>query len=726
MTTKRAFSFLFLSVVSPVLVLADRRDAAADTLGSPRMQPVVETQHRVSVTVEKGSAVLKVRRAFKNSGTTADQAELDITLPPQSAATGLRIKGKEEWYEGDLMEARMAEVVYESLTGFGPWAPRDPALLFWEDLGTLGLMVFPVNPGSESVVEYTLIEALEYRDGAYYLKYPAAVDQPELAVPWMSVESVWSGEKVTINGQRVEPGVYVPIAQKLLPGDETGVYDTYGDDACGDGNEYDDEEYDALDEWSDPYAFCRQAGEALVKVTAPKIATVDARYSTFDLGSGRTVYRLEIDTAKILRPRPKNASVVFVLDGSRSWEQEGIDAALAFCGAFVSHMPDARFEVVVFRRKAQRLFGDFIPASKWKERARKISEETQLLAPGNGSNMEEGLELASSLLEGKKGPARVIVLTDALLKERYSNALSLGALDGLKGSAVVHLVDLRPGSTGDGAEAQRDDGHDLSPVPLAHGGILLRVDGGMAEADFSAAARELVRPHRIDFFRILAGDGEEFLPEEAPPELEEGQGLRYMNIAEGAPTFVKLTGRIWASPFMRIVPVDQDFSEKDLPALIFAGDLYSSLDDTEMLKAAAAGGAVSPVTSYLSIEPGVRPSTEGFDESESGFGAMFGVSAGAAGLGMVGYGTGGGDAMLPDYDGMLRQISKKAAEPCFYESLPEEGIEAWFELTYDEIVDLEVHYNSGEALKQCVEEALWSVALSPVFKEYRYETTISL
>ena len=49
-----------------------------------------------------------------------------------------------------------------------------------------------------------------------------------------------------------------------------------------------------------------------------------------------------------------------------------------------------------------------------------------------------------------------------------------------------------------------------------------------------------------------------------------------------------------------------------------------------MMRAAAAGGAVSPVTSYLSIEPGTRPSTEGFGEE-----------FGTGGPGLAGFGRSG-------------------------------------------------------------------------------------
>src|SRR6185503_12383532 len=54
-------------------------------------------------------------------------------------------------------------------------------------------------------------------------------------------------------------------------------------------------------------------------------------------------------------------------------------------------------------------------------------------------------------------------------------------------------------------------------------------------------------------------------------------------------------------------------------ALVFGSPLVWELSEPEMMTLALKGGAVSPVTSYLAIEPGVRPSTDGLEEGR-GFG----------------------------------------------------------------------------------------------------------
>jgi len=50
-------------------------------------------------------------------------------------------------------------------------------------------------------------------------------------------------------------------------------------------------------------------------------------------------------------------------------------------------------------------------------------------------------------------------------------------------------------------------------------------------------------------------------------------------------------------------------------ALVFGSPAMYELNEQEQMTLAMKGRAVSPVTSYLAIEPGVRPSTEGLDRS---------------------------------------------------------------------------------------------------------------
>ena len=105
--------------------------ARADELTATLEQPIVEVSHTVDIRIADGVATYKVRRQFANRGKRADEASLSIDLPYGAAATGLRIRARERWYDGELMEREKAAKLYQELTGFGPAQPKDPALLQW-------------------------------------------------------------------------------------------------------------------------------------------------------------------------------------------------------------------------------------------------------------------------------------------------------------------------------------------------------------------------------------------------------------------------------------------------------------------------------------------------------------------------------------------------------------------------------------------------------------------
>jgi hypothetical protein len=712
----------YLTAALALLASTSSGLAHADHLVATRGEPLIETKHEVEVSVDDGLATITVLRAFRNDGNVADQVEMDVVLPWETVATSLRIKAGSKWYDGDLMEADMAAVVYRSLTGYGPWKVKDPAILFWDDLGALSLWVFPVNPGAENTIEYTLVQPMGYHDGVYYMRYPALVDQAEMAVPTLSVRSTHKKAKVWINGKKTAQGKAVPVAKKLLTQEEVDAYGPSASVECT-VDEWDETWYEPTDR-EDGYPFCHSPGEALVAVSAPKIDTVATRYGIFDLFMGGSIVRLEIDAAKVLRPAPGKASVVFVVDGSHSFTQEGIDAALDYASAFVPQLPDARYEVVVFRRHAQRLLDEFVTANQWKDTLRDVPSDR--LTAGNGSNLDAGLVLAAQILEPRKGPKRIIVISDTHMRSAFTTGLAHEALESLDGDRVVHVVDLAPGSAGERAEAVRDDGHDLAPVALGHGGILVDVDTGRRQKDYRDAARELVRPWKIEDLEILCG-GEMIEEIEVPEVLPEGKALRYMFVTDDDAASVTLRGRIWSEEFSRVLPADPDYGATVVPALVFGTDVYWDLQEEEWMEAATAGGAVSPVTSYLSIEPGVRPSTAGFEEGEGGLmGGAIGASFGFGGLGAVGTGMGGSGAPSPDWGALLAGYASKAARPCLHGKAITEDVSARIECTYDEIVDLDVYLESDDSVRTCVEDALWQIRLSDAFDRYSLEYVVDI
>jgi len=172
-------------LLASVALLSSVSLASADELRSALQMPLFEASHSVDVTVKDGIAVYKVQRVFSNPGPTADEAQLQIDLPYGAAATGLRIRARHQWFDGELMEANKAAEMYRELTGFGLAQPKDPALLYWDSADQLQLQVFPVLPGSTSTVEYTLTVPTRYSGGRVFLSYPRLSDEAaeNLATP---------------------------------------------------------------------------------------------------------------------------------------------------------------------------------------------------------------------------------------------------------------------------------------------------------------------------------------------------------------------------------------------------------------------------------------------------------------------------------------------------------------------------------------------------------------
>lgn len=194
--------------------------SVADVLHATRAQPMVEVAHTVDITVADGVATYRVRRMFSNPGTVADQVELELGLPYGAAATGLRIRAAERWYDGVLMERDKAAALYREMTGFGSHAAKDPALLAWMWADKLSLQVFPVMPGTVSTVEYMLTAPTRYEGGRYYVSYPrtaSGVDETggglALATPVVTVHPRWgtAGTAIFIDGKRTAPDVPVVL-----------------------------------------------------------------------------------------------------------------------------------------------------------------------------------------------------------------------------------------------------------------------------------------------------------------------------------------------------------------------------------------------------------------------------------------------------------------------------------------------------------------------------------
>jgi hypothetical protein len=423
-------------------------------------------------------------------------------------------------------------------------------------------------------------------------------------------------------------------------------------------------------------------------------------------------HRLEIDAAPRMSQLPRKASVVFVLDRSRSNSEEELAAQLRIVDAYRSHVPDATIEIVAFDREARRVFGEFTGADKFAA-ALEQARMTGKLSPGNGSALERGLALAAEVLAGCSGPTRIVALTDARMRTRFTNRMADAGLAGAPATTVTHVV--IPEQDGY-AFIRRDDAHALAPIADGHRGVLFIAAAPADDKTVPAQMLGLVRPIAIDHFKVTGMDLSD--AGELPEVLREGDGYRAM-IATPDPTRrVVISGKVWATPVRRVVTHNEHF-DIATAAFVFSEDEHHNLSPEEQRVVAFRGRAVSPVTSYLATEPGVRPSVDGLEE-EIGQGL---------GLGMIGMGGGGGGyGHIPAKPPTLEDLLARDIERCLKAHAPTGAYQLTLavETTLVEIADVEARTSTHAPLRDCMTEATWALALPAADWPERMAHTITL
>jgi len=450
---------------------------------------------------------------------------------------------------------------------------------------------------------------------------------------------------------------------------------------------------------------------AIFEIEPPTIRDVEARFGRVVVADGINFLRLEVEAAPQLRELPRRASVVFVLDASRS--AASVSSQVDIARAYMAHVSDAKAEIVVFRRHAQRLTGDFQRGDDlWRELA--LAEESGALEQGNGSHLERGLEVAATALKGRPGPKRIVLLTDGLLRSRFANDDAALALKGAPRGTIAHIV--IPHESASETRLFRDDAHPLAAIPEASGGVLYGLDSAdwSAHKELSPAVLGLVRPIGIDNFEVLRGLGQLEDAPTPPDTLREGTAYGFMLNDKSAPRQVVLTGKIWGRSFRRKVHADRRFSDATA-AFVFSEDEHHDLSPEQMMKVALRGRAVSPVTSYLAVEPGVRPMLIGLE----------GTGSGAGGVGVGGVGYGGGGLSSSGVGGARRawtipELMTTGISACVAEHRPQAdwSVDLQVETTYQEIVDVIVA-DRPSALERCLLEAAWAVNLTWNFSDER-------
>jgi hypothetical protein len=195
-----------------------------------------------------------------------------------------------------------------------------------------------------------------------------------------------------------------------------------------------------------------------------------------------------------------------------------------------------------------------------------------------------------------------------------------------------------------------------------------------------------------------------------------------LRIATSQVPWIEFAGELWARPVRRTL-VPDEARGRLWAAAVFGTPLLAQLDEQEMMVLARHGQAVSPVTSYLAIEPGVRPSTEGLDWDLSGIGE--GGCGRGEGIGLGSIGTLGKGRF--DHRAFLAAALRARWASCGGGGRP---ATVEIETTLAEVVDVPVTRVPGEAtardLARCLNSAAWDLDLPAAFSDPWSRWTIEL
>ncbi len=442
----------------------------------------------------------------------------------------------------------------------------------------------------------------------------------------------------------------------------------------------------------------------LVELRPRGVAVIESGLASVWLAKDRYLVRATFSAAPHLKEAPAQAHVGVLFDSSKS--NHSAEAGFATVRAYLGHMPGATIDFLTFDREVRWPLGLKLPVAR--ALAKLAAFEIDLR---NGSRLDDALRRADAILQASPASVRRVVMVTDMLARTELTAELLGKLE-WKSGAVLHLATVAEGP----AALNRDDSSKWSTLPRRTGGLFWQ---GSTAALTDNAARTVykgwARPKRIDKL-VVEGLDASF---DAPASLDEGEALTHFAVVETPTPRAVVSGELWSAPFRASV-VSDSASGKLAAALTFGSDFWSTLSEPEQRRLAMLGGVVSPVTSYLAIEPGVRPSIEGLNRENEprGFGDGVGRTASFYGQSCV---TCHAARAAVDKRAWLDRQVLEAMRACPSSA---RELRVTFESTLDEVVDVgEVVFSPKRDARAeaCVREGLWSLDLPESAFDAKFE-----
>jgi len=631
--------------------------AAADTVnGHYDPDGFTERVHSVRAVAHPSYLDLTVTRTVENNDDKTDEASLSIDVPEHAVAVGLRsqgmVSGNPVWFDGELLNADVAKSRYYFLTGHGQALPKDPAWLYWTSPTSLGLQVFPCSPHQPKTVEYRLRIPMDYADGRYTVQFPP-LGTPNLPA---TIELIAENPRdhVLLNQHELSHGSQVKAPQN---GENIEI---------------------SLIPWQ---------AEAL-----------NGQLAQVALGTGRSYVRAQLRARARISTIPKDARLLFAFDMSRSVGDSWQPEKQAF-EAVVANFPDARIAAWGFDRALRPLTQGLITVASAKESIDALPNDTR-----NGSRVDLALQaIAEFITKNNLSPdkTRVFILSDAKIAQRVSASAVEAKIQALP--AVTHLVEVTNGSCALDRNTELPWNHAVETT----GGTSWNAVATTADEACSTVFEELARPKRFFINAVtLEGTSAEI---EHPGTLDEGSQFVFEQLVSGSAKRLSFDAKLWGRPVTMSFATNRELSQVH-GAMATANEQFD-FTDPELQTLANHSHAVTRLTSYLAIEPGVRPSSEGISWGSGGMGS-------GIGLGTIGHGGGLGLTAAPDpfnHQTYLEEMVDRARVDCGVSYL---RANVTIETTEAEIADI-IRANVLDAppsASGCLEEKIWSIKLPSKFR----------
>ena len=538
--------------------------------------------HDVSVEIRDGMVTTCVDQLFRNDAPVAIEGRYVFPLPAGAVVTGFTLWVDGEPLEGSVLPADEARAIYED------YVRRiiDPALLEYVGRDTLSARVFPIPPGGERRIEITYHELLTPDAGVYRYRYPLDTER-------------FSARPLESLHLHVDLQTSTPLRAVYSPTHPISVIRSADTAAAADHDE------------------------------THVLPTTDflLYYSTFpeDMGMTLVTYRAPGEDGyflMLINPRWDDAvdalpkDIVVVVDRSGSMSGEKIEQAKRALSFILENLsPEDRFAVLSFNDAVEALHSELTPVSV--DAIRAAVSWVQGVDATGGTNIDEVLQVALSMIEPSERPAMVVFLTDGEPTVGVADPVTIA-----EHAAVANRAGARLFCFG--------VGYNVNTVLLDRlsqenrGATTYVLPGDNLEVVLSTFYLKISSPVLSDPKVSIAGvDVYDVHPATLPDVFRGSQVLLVGRYRDAGPSEVTLAGRVGDAEtihvYERAFP-EVDLAESFLPRLWAARRIAFLIDQIrlygeseelvdDVIRLSQRYGIITPYTSFL-VEEGAEAYTD--------------------------------------------------------------------------------------------------------------------